>query len=71
MGVEIVRDRRSDFPDPDKARAVIEALLRRGVLVGITGADRNLLKIRPPMVFSREHADLLVGALDESLAEVG
>lgn len=70
-GVEIVRDRESDAPDPDKARTVIEALLRRGVLVGITGAERNLLKIRPPMVFTREHADLLVTALDEALAEVG
>jgi 4-aminobutyrate aminotransferase-like enzyme/Ser/Thr protein kinase RdoA (MazF antagonist) len=70
VGVEIVTDRGSNAPDPLKARAIIEALLRRGVLVGITGAGRNLLKIRPPMVFSREHADLLVGALDGVLTEL-
>ena len=35
----------------------------RGVLVGRTGRDRASLKIRPPLVFTREHADLLVAAL--------
>ena len=67
-GVEIVEDGK---PAPAKARAVIEDLLQRGVLVGVTGAGRNLLKIRPPMVFSRENADLLVEALDKALAAVG
>jgi 4-aminobutyrate aminotransferase-like enzyme len=67
-GVEIVD---GDKPSPTKARAVIENLLTLGVLVGLTGAGRNLLKIRPPMVFSRENADLLVDALDKTLAKVG
>ncbi|MBN9241282.1 MAG: aminotransferase class III-fold pyridoxal phosphate-dependent enzyme [Mesorhizobium sp.] len=67
-GVEIVED---GAAAPAKARAVIEDLLKRGVLVGVTGAGRNLLKIRPPMVFSRENADLLVDALDKALASVG
>ncbi|WP_161808086.1 aminotransferase class III-fold pyridoxal phosphate-dependent enzyme [Mesorhizobium sp. 1M-11] len=67
-GVEIVE---GDKPSPSKARAVIEDLLTRGVLVGLTGAGRNLLKIRPPMVFSRENADMLVDALDKALAKVG
>jgi 4-aminobutyrate aminotransferase-like enzyme len=28
-----------------------------------------VLKIRPPLVFQREHADILLQALDEVLAE--
>lgn len=67
VGVEIVKDRATDEPDPAATRAAIEGLLQRGVLVGITGAGRNLLKIRPPMVFSKENADLLVATLDETL----
>lgn len=67
-GVEIVRDGKAS---PDTARAVIEDLLARGVLVGITGAGRNLLKIRPPMCFSKDNADMLVDALDKALAKVG
>ena len=67
-GVEIVRDGKAS---PDTARAVIEDLLTRGVLVGITGAGRNLLKIRPPMCFSKENADMLTDALDKALAKAG
>jgi len=67
VGVEIVRDRASQAPAPEAARAIIEELLQQGVLVGITGAGRNLLKIRPPMVFSRDNADRLVDALEEAL----
>lgn len=67
-GVEIVEGGK---PSPAKARAVIEDLLTRGVLVGLTGAGKNLLKIRPPMVFSRDNADMLVDALDRALAKTG
>jgi 4-aminobutyrate aminotransferase-like enzyme len=67
-GVEMVKDRATNAPDPVAARAIIEGMMQRGVLVGITGAGRNLLKIRPPMTFSRENADLLVDTLRDTLA---
>ena len=40
----------------------------RGVLISRIGMHDNILKIRPPMPFSRQHADLLVDTLDEVLA---
>ena len=40
---------------------------QRGVLIGTTGRHSNVLKIRPPLVFQREHADQLVAALSEVL----
>lgn len=70
-GVEICRRERDPEPDPDKARNVINALMQRGFLVGLTGPNGSLLKIRPPMVFDRSHADLLVTAIDEVLSEIG
>lgn len=33
------------------SRALIDGLLKQGVLVGITGAGRNLLKVRPSLIF--------------------
>ena len=39
----------------------------RGILLGTTGPADNVLKIRPPLVFGREHADLLLETLDEVL----
>jgi len=37
-------------------------------LIGRTGPHENVLKIRPPLVFSDEHADLLVEAVSRALA---
>ena len=42
----------------------------RNVLVGIAGPYGNVLKIRPPLSFGREHADVLVKALSDSLASL-
>jgi 4-aminobutyrate aminotransferase-like enzyme len=46
---------------------VAEALREEGVLVGRTGKQDDVLKIRPPLVFGDEHAQLLVSALDRVL----
>jgi 4-aminobutyrate aminotransferase-like enzyme len=45
----------------------MDRLRDRGVLVGTTGPAGNVLKIRPPLAFGREHAALLVDALDAAL----
>jgi hypothetical protein len=42
-----------------------------GVLVGIEGVYGNILKIRPPLVFSRVNADPLIAALDRALESTG
>ena len=46
------------------AGRVVDGLREAGVLVGRTGARGDVLKIRPPLVFGEEHADLLVSALE-------
>ncbi|ESY80303.1 4-aminobutyrate aminotransferase [Mesorhizobium sp. LNHC221B00] len=71
FGAELVHDRETREPAPDIAGRVINAMRHRGVLMGKTGIHGNVLKIRPPMPFSRDNADLLIGALDEVLEEVG
>jgi 4-aminobutyrate aminotransferase-like enzyme len=38
-----------------------------GVLLSPAGAHGNVLKIRPPLVFDRSHADIFLGAFDEVL----
>jgi 4-aminobutyrate aminotransferase-like enzyme/Ser/Thr protein kinase RdoA (MazF antagonist) len=52
----------------DVAAGVVEGLRDRGCLVGATGPAGNVLKIRPPLVWTDEHADLLVSTLDEVLS---
>ena len=70
LGVEFVKDRESRAPAPEEASRVVNGMRDRGVLISHTGPQNNVLKIRPPMVCSRENADLLLARLEECLAEV-
>lgn len=51
----------------EPAARVSEELREAGILVGRTGRDGEVLKIRPPLVFTAEHAELLVTALGRTL----
>ena len=55
---------------PRAAELVVNGLRSRGVLVGRTGRADDVLKIRPPLVFSHDDATVLVDALDEALVEL-
>jgi len=69
LGVELVRDPETLEPAAAEASYVAERLKQLGVLTGTDGPFHNVLKIKPPMVFSRENADRLTKNLDRVLAE--
>jgi 4-aminobutyrate aminotransferase-like enzyme/Ser/Thr protein kinase RdoA (MazF antagonist) len=50
------------------AERVVDDMRDAGVLINRTGPQGNVLKIRPPLVFTTEHVDVLVGALAAALA---
>ncbi|MGR3342562.1 MAG: aminotransferase class III-fold pyridoxal phosphate-dependent enzyme, partial [Paracoccaceae bacterium] len=56
-------------PAADFTHRVVEGMKREGVLVGSVGRHGNILKLRPPLVFSRENADLAIDTLDKVLRE--
>jgi 4-aminobutyrate aminotransferase-like enzyme len=64
LGVEFAQDGR---PATEAAARVVNGLRQRRVLISATGPGANILKIRPPLVFGRDHADLFVTALRETL----
>ena len=70
IGVELVRNRATKEPATAEAAAVKRHCRERGVLISRIGQADNILKIRPPMTFSTENADLLVTTLDAVLSEV-
>ena len=69
-GIELVTDRGSRQPAVAEAAKVRQQLRENGVLLGITGPLNNVIKIRPPMIFSKQHADILVGKLDRALMQL-
>ena len=71
LGVELVRDPASLEPAPEEAAYVVNRLRERGVLTGTDGPHHNVLKLRPPLVFSEEDAGLFLETLDAVLAEDG
>lgn len=70
VAVEFVNDRVARSPATEIAVRVVNELRERGVLTGSIGPDNNILKLRPPMVVSKEEADLMLEKLDESLRAV-
>ncbi len=69
VGVELVRDRQTLEPADSEASAIIERMKTRGVLLSTDGPFHNVLKIKPPIVFSKADADVVVSELDAVLSE--
>jgi 4-aminobutyrate aminotransferase-like enzyme/Ser/Thr protein kinase RdoA (MazF antagonist) len=69
VGIELVRSRESLEPAPEEASYVVNRLRERGVLAGTDGPHHNVIKLRPPLVFSEADADLLLETLDAVLGE--
>jgi 4-aminobutyrate aminotransferase-like enzyme len=67
IGVELVRDRQTLEPATEEASEVVNRLREEGILIGTDGPHHNVLKIRPPMPFTRENGAHLAATLDEVL----
>lgn len=70
LGIELVKDRDSKAPATATARAICNEARARGVLMGTEGPHDNVLKMRPPMIFTEANADHLLGVLEESFEAV-
>ncbi len=69
VGVELVLDQETLSPAAAQTSYVVNRLRERGILLSTDGPLHNVLKIKPPLVFSEANANLLVAALDDILAE--
>jgi 4-aminobutyrate aminotransferase-like enzyme/Ser/Thr protein kinase RdoA (MazF antagonist) len=69
VGIELVRDPDSRQPADTEAYLISERLKDEGVITYPNGELDNVLKCKPPMVFTQDHADIFVDTLDAVLAE--
>jgi 4-aminobutyrate aminotransferase-like enzyme len=67
IGVELVRDRVSQRPATESTARVVNGLREKRVLISSAGPHANVLKIRPPLPFSKDNADLFLSTMDEVL----
>lgn len=70
VGVELVKDRITKEPALPEIDIVVQALKERGFLLSTDGPLHNVLKIKPPLVFTKQNAEALVKSLDAVLQNV-
>jgi 4-aminobutyrate aminotransferase len=68
IGVELVRDRQTKERAGRERDAVVAAAFARGLL--LLGAGANAIRFSPPLVLTREQADVAVRLFDEALTEI-
>ena len=64
VGIEFVTDRATKLPDIVLAQTVKAAALNMGLVLGEAGYRMNVLKIKPPLIMTRDEAAEAVGIFD-------
>ena len=57
-------------PSGEHATAIVNSMRQHRILISTTGPRGSVLKIRPPLPFSPEHADQLLNALTDVLTDI-
>jgi 4-aminobutyrate aminotransferase-like enzyme len=68
LGVDIVSDRASKAPDAKATTRIVNGLRDERVLISACAKTANVLKIRPPLVFTQDHADQFLETLDRVIS---
>lgn len=66
--MEIIGENKA--PAPETARAIVNRLRDKHVLISKIGPRDNVLKLRPPLVLGKPEADILLAALGETIREL-
>lgn len=64
LGVEFVHDLDSKVPDPAATTKFVNDLRQRGVITSMAGQFANVIKVRPPLVFSQDDVDRFLTEFD-------
>ena len=70
IGIELIKEKSKLIPAHAEAEKVVNDMMQKRILLSTDGPDHNVIKIKPPMVFSTENADELVLNLSEVLGNM-
>lgn len=65
QGIDIIKP--GGALNPEMANHIVNHMRQNGVLIGTTGQNYATLKIRPPLVFQKKHAEILLAAMTKAL----
>ena len=69
IGVELVKDRKTREPHPEARQKVLRRAFEQGLL--LLGCGESTLRLMPPLIVEKEHADLAVEVIERCLEEIG
>jgi 4-aminobutyrate aminotransferase len=67
IGIELVKNKK---PAGEEARKVVTGAFKRGLLVTNIGTYRQVIRLTPPLILSKDESDKAVEILDETIKEV-
>ncbi|XP_003248636.2 alanine--glyoxylate aminotransferase 2-like [Acyrthosiphon pisum] len=71
VGVELIKDPKTKTPATAETRDVVDRMKNEfRILVSSDGPDVNVIKLKPPMVFSRANADRFLKAFKTLISEI-
>lgn len=70
VGIDLVTDRIKRTPASSQAKHILTRMKEERILLSIDGPHHNVLKFKPPMVFTKTNVDDVIKLLDLVLEEV-
>jgi 4-aminobutyrate aminotransferase/4-aminobutyrate aminotransferase/(S)-3-amino-2-methylpropionate transaminase len=69
IGVELVKDGKA--PATAETKKIMELCKDEGLLIGKGGLDGNVIRIKPPLVITKDNVDTSIAILDKAFLEIG
>lgn len=70
LGVELVKDKKTKEIAPQEAARLLDLAKDRGLLIGKGGLDGNILRIKPPLCFTKKDADFMADVIEDCLKQL-
>jgi 4-aminobutyrate aminotransferase-like enzyme/Ser/Thr protein kinase RdoA (MazF antagonist) len=70
LGVELVSDSNTLEPATEQAKLIINKMKAKGILISTDGPLNNVLKIKPPLIFTEKNVEKFLFSLLETLEEI-
>ena len=70
LGIELVSDDSTLKPLSSEAKDIVNRMKDNGILLSTDGPEKNIIKIKPPMVFNANNAEFLVDSLHAVLSKI-
>lgn len=69
LGVEMIRNTQTLAPADKETSYIVERMKQKGFLLSTEGPLHNVLKMKPPIIFTQDHVDLFMTALEDVLQD--